>query len=44
MKVKMFRFCFLIPATLAAFATSVPAAEVSDSAMQDEIKALKIYR
>ena len=41
MKVKMFRFCFLIPAILAAFATIVPAAEVSDRAMQDEIKALK---
>ncbi len=41
MKVKMFRFCFLIPAILAAFAISVSAAEVSDSAMQDEIKALK---
>ena len=41
MRVKIFRFCFLIPAILAAFATIVPAAEVSDSAMQDEIKALK---
>ena len=41
MKVKMFRFCFLIPAILAAFATSAPAAEVSDSAIEDEIKALK---
>ncbi|MEA2039843.1 MAG: hypothetical protein U9N82_08420, partial [Thermodesulfobacteriota bacterium] len=38
---KMFRFWFLIPVILAAFATIVPAAEVSDSAMQDEIKALK---
>ena len=41
MRVKMFRFWFLIPAILAAFATIVPAAEVSDSAMQDEMKALK---
>jgi len=41
MRVKIFRFWFLIPAILAAFATIAPAAEVSDSAMQDEIKALK---
>ncbi|MCJ7686414.1 MAG: hypothetical protein MUO68_19195, partial [Desulfobacteraceae bacterium] len=41
MRVKMFRFWFLIPAILAAFATIVPAADVSDSAVQDEIKALK---
>ena len=41
MRVKIFRFWFLIPAILAVFASTVPAAEVSDSAMQDEIKALK---
>lgn len=41
MIVKLFRFWFLIPAILAAFATIAPAAEVSDSAVQDEIKALK---
>lgn len=41
MRAKIFRFWFLIPAILAAFAISVPAAEVSDSAIQDEIKDLK---
>ncbi|MBC8177581.1 MAG: hypothetical protein H8E19_09265 [Deltaproteobacteria bacterium] len=41
MRVKIFRFWFLIPAILAVFATTVPAADVSDSAVQDEIKALK---
>jgi len=41
MRVKTFRFWFLISAILGAFATTVPAAEVSDSAMQEEIKALK---
>lgn len=41
MRAKIFRFWFLIPAILAAFAISVPAAEISDSAIQDEIKDLK---
>lgn len=41
MGVKMLRFCFLIPAIFAAFVTSVLASEVSDRAVQDEIKALK---
>ena len=41
MRGKMFRFWFLIPAILAALATVVPAADVSDSDIQDEIKALK---
>jgi len=41
MRTKIFRFLFLIPAILAVFATTVPAADVSDSTVQDEIKALK---
>ena len=41
MKINVFRFWFLIPAILVAFATIAPADEVSDSAVQDEIKALK---
>ena len=41
MRVKVFRFCFLIPAILAIFAAIVSAADLSESAMQDEIKALK---
>ena len=41
MRAKIFRFWFLIPAILAVFVTTVPAADVSDSTVQDEIKALK---
>ena len=41
MRAKIFRFWFLIPAILAVFATAVPAADVSDSTVQDEIRALK---
>ena len=41
MRAKIFRLWFLIPAILAVFATTVPAADVSDSTVQDEIKALK---
>jgi len=41
MRVKIFRLWFLIPVILAAFATIAHAAEVSDSGMQNEIKALK---
>ena len=41
MRVKMFRFWSLVPAIIVALATIAPAAEVSDSAVQDEIKALK---
>jgi len=41
MRAKIFRLWFLIPAILAVFATTVPAADVSDSTVQDEIKTLK---
>ena len=41
MRVKMFRSWFLMPAILAALSTAVSAADLSDSAMQDEIRALK---
>ena len=41
MRAKIFRFCFLVPAILAVFATTVPAADVSGRTVQDEIKALK---
>lgn len=41
MEIRIFRFCFFIPAVLVAFAAIVPAAEDSDSVMQEEIKALK---
>lgn len=41
MRMKIFRFLFLVPAILVAFASHSGAAEVSDKAMQDEIRALK---